>query len=429
MNSNPFYSGLMDDDDNPLSILMFATTQCSAREVERTLVGVSSIESARAVINRTDPKTGITPLIGACMRHDEDEAIRVISVLLKHGAGIDTVDTTGCFPVHIAAQEGKTKILPFLLDKGAKFDRAPFRKTTTPIWIAAHNGHAECVALLLKAAMVTNTDILERTNNAGKTPAYTTIEICRPAALGVLAKAGADLRRCTPCFYSEEWNDAIHCSDIDNDSFPMHYALDMTVQSFKHLICLGCNKGQGEASVNLQKCGKCKMANFCGKECQLKCWPSHKKVCGKISKGAALIGDPSGPIPEPKKEAFGFEEEFTDKDNEIDIPEDYDLENHPVWEYLAGTRGHPVWRRYPPRIEQSCESMLGFGFEAPYFSYRPGAPECDGFSERNRSLPTPPPRVATRHITFLQNMTEREVYTGASRPVRRNGKREQRVRR
>ena len=66
---------------------------------------------------------------------------------------------------------------------------------------------------------------------------------------------------------------------------------------------------------------------------------------------------------------------------------------------------------------------------APTFMYRPGLPDNDGMYEdgagvRRAASGRPiPGNVATRHVTFA-DMTEREIYTGASRAVRRNGRRE-----
>lgn len=40
--------------------------------------------------------------------------------------------------------------------------------------------------------------------------------------------------------------------------------------------CLGCTDVYKPAT---KKCSKCKSVYFCSKECQLKCWPIHKKHC------------------------------------------------------------------------------------------------------------------------------------------------------
>lgn len=35
----------------------------------------------------------------------------------------------------------------------------------------------------------------------------------------------------------------------------------------------------GNVKVDLSKCSRCKKAYYCGKKCQLKAWPKHKKAC------------------------------------------------------------------------------------------------------------------------------------------------------
>jgi hypothetical protein len=75
------------------------------------------------------------------------------------------------------------------------------------------------------------------------------------------------------------------------------------------------------------------------------------------------------------------------------------------------------WIPFQPRLQAEFESMYAF---SPHFLYRPGVPSADGMSERQRSK-VPPPGVATRRVLFGKEMKEVEIYTGASRPVRRSG--------
>jgi hypothetical protein len=48
--------------------------------------------------------------------------------------------------------------------------------------------------------------------------------------------------------------------------------------------CMEC----GAADVKLKKCGACLQASWCGKECQTKAWPEHKKSC-KVLARALLV--------------------------------------------------------------------------------------------------------------------------------------------
>ena len=41
--------------------------------------------------------------------------------------------------------------------------------------------------------------------------------------------------------------------------------------------CANC----GIKREKMQKCGRCKKAHYCSKECQAQAWPEHKKACKK----------------------------------------------------------------------------------------------------------------------------------------------------
>ena len=46
--------------------------------------------------------------------------------------------------------------------------------------------------------------------------------------------------------------------------------------------CLGCGKESfkvGGPTVALSRCGKCKTAQYCSRECQVADWASHKAAC------------------------------------------------------------------------------------------------------------------------------------------------------
>jgi hypothetical protein len=58
-------------------------------------------------------------------------------------------------------------------------------------------------------------------------------------------------------------------------------AFDYLIQTLK-LSCHNCH-GNANANGNLKTCGKCKIAQYCSKECQTKHWQSnHKEVCKKL---------------------------------------------------------------------------------------------------------------------------------------------------
>ena len=123
-------------------------------------------------------------------------------------------------------------------------------------------------------------------------------------------------------------------------------------------------------------------------------------------------------MPAPSSERYGFDREFGAEDDEEESDEDEEEENEEViWEYNAGTRGHPDWRRYPRYINRSIEEMHQFG--GPRYMYEPGCRESEGNSEREMSR-NPPPMVATNYV-YYSAMLEYDIYKGAARVVRRNG--------
>jgi hypothetical protein len=60
-------------------------------------------------------------------RPDQEEAVKIARVLLRHGARVDTRDTSGpgCTALWMSAQNGSAKLLKFLIDQGASIDITP----------------------------------------------------------------------------------------------------------------------------------------------------------------------------------------------------------------------------------------------------------------------------------------------------------------
>jgi ankyrin repeat protein len=404
--------------DNFSTPLMMAVCRASAQDVR---VVMSMQFDAGDWVNRTDTRLGVTPLIAVCMRPDEDEALKIAHVLMENGADVNVQDSgPGSFPLFQAAQEGKSKMVRWFLQSGADMMLSPrVNPTTTALWIASQDGHAECVAEILKAAEQQGhlKRLIEQTNSIGITPCAAGVASGRAKVVGVLVKAGCDVRRASPAYY-------ITPDDLTFDPMPsfgcaraVQYPLDMAVRSYATVSCAGC----GVFDPDLKQCAKCKLAYFCGIECQRKHWPLHKKCCSQLAAGQKLYGDPTGKVPELPSEQYGFYGGFCQSDYKYNGPPgNYTREDHQVWEYDAGPRGRPDWRRYPDDLEASLESLYEMG--AQKFMYKPGDPKAAGMYERIRTK-NPPRHVATYHVSFDGLATDREVYTGASRSVRRNGQR------
>ena len=258
--------------------------------------------------------------------------------------------------------------------------------------------------------------------------------------------------------------------------WPIHYALDKALQSQARKVCAECNcshlvQGGGEEGETgdsapnddgakpLSRCGGCSVPYYCGAKCQKQGWKKaggHKLVCKRLAVGREAVrsifessakkqrwehtepGLAEGGTGHAKKGkakagmgksqkavAAGFQEPFGPLDMKyMGHPGNYDRDSCPVWEYDASRRrGVVEWTRYPPRIESALESLGEMG--APKLMYRPGQPHCDGRYERESYergglSKRVPPGCASRHV-FFDDMTEREIYVGSSRPVRRNG--------
>jgi hypothetical protein len=398
--------------------LMYAVCHASAEMVGFT---IRAMVDGCDWVNRNDARLRVTPLIAVCGRTDDDEAVMIARVLLENGADVNMRDSgPGAFPLLQAAQNGKTALVQLYLQRGADVMMSPkIDPTTTALWMASQNGHAPCAVEILKAAEQKGVlkRLLDQADLVGTTPCCVGVESGHAQIVGVLIKAGCDIRQASPSYYSTETHNFDPVPDPPGTELSVQYPLDMAVRSHATLSCAHC----GANSPDVKQCGKCKLAYFCNRKCQTKHWPLHKRCCSKLATGRDMYGDPTGLFPEPLSEPYGFQDPFIGCDFEYSgHPDKYKRDEHPVWEYDAGPRGRPDWQRYPDEIEASLELLCQL--DSPKYMYKPGDADAEGKFESTRTK-NPPVHVATRHVSFDGLVTEREVYTGASRSVRRNGKR------
>lgn len=304
----------------------------------------------------------LTPLMICAFRGAE--GVDIARILLRAGAGVETADSSPSQsrPLFMAAQQGNTELVQLLLEHSARLDVTSPGSTTTPIWIAAQNGHAPTLARLLEGAQRASllTPLIDATNRQSKTPANIAIELGHADVIGVLARCGADLRRASPAFYGLRDSEAQRVDHFTvTPSSPGHFALDAAARSFAAKQCCHC----GAPVPGCSRCSRCALAYYCGRECQLANWPSHKGVCPKLRRGASLVSPDVIPaVAEPPWASlppFGFDEPFGAADEASDIHHSqYSRDTSAVWEYDAGgARSQPEWRRYPARIEGALGSM------------------------------------------------------------------------
>ena len=73
--------------------------------------------------------------------------MQVVVMLLEEGACLNAIDTDGCTPLHLAAQDGHERIVRLLLRNGAIID-AMDRQGRTAEDLAREHGHARVIASL-----------------------------------------------------------------------------------------------------------------------------------------------------------------------------------------------------------------------------------------------------------------------------------------
>jgi hypothetical protein len=286
---------------------------------------------------------------------------------------------------------------------------------TIPLNIAAqYQRHDNLAVLANKALEEGRPELLESPDLVGKSPAYLAVQKGNPLCLGVMAKAGANLHRAIPHVWQFTDRQHNNLTDPNEVSMPIHHALVRTVVSFTTRTCLCCVKNQKEAK--LQVCTQCKMAYFCGAECQKKKWPQHKRVCKKIRKGADLVTFHNEMPKQKLVDEDGFLPFDEVVDNDLDLDDDVNEEDYYdasiIWEwYDPGTM---KWNPYPKHINRSLSGLQDLG--SPRYMYKPGNKDAEGNEEREQTM-NPPNNVATNHA-YYSEMIDHHIYTGCGRMMR-----------
>jgi len=107
-------------------------------------------------------------------------------------------------------------------------------------------------------------------------------------------------------------------------------------------------------------------------------------------------------------------------DQEVLDEPDGSMNELDIWEYNAGSAGHPDWRRYPLWVNHRINGVRHLG--SPKAMYTPEKEDADLVTREIEATP-PMDRVALRHI-FFSTMMEYDVFTRSARAVRMNGSQE-----
>ena len=201
--------------------------------------------------------------------------------------------------VFCATSDGTPDQLKACIDRGCPWDQPLPRQVcissgsppskTIPINLAAQYQRHDNLAVLVTKALQEGDrpELLESPDQKGRSPAYLAVQKGNPVCLGVMAKAGANLHRAIPHVWQLPGREDLVDPD-DGDCLPVHCALSETVMSFTTRTCLSCTKNPKE--ITLKACSQCKMAYFCGAECQkvrsvsqILCSEAMRYVCTHIN--------------------------------------------------------------------------------------------------------------------------------------------------
>lgn len=116
---------------------------------------------------------------------ENGEFERVKQIIEQAEVSVDVQNSSALTPLFLAAKEGHTDCLKILLEAGARVDGVGDDSTAlTPIWVATYAGHNRCVQLLVDAGANLN-------NKHPETPLYIAAREHRTRCLEILINAGA----------------------------------------------------------------------------------------------------------------------------------------------------------------------------------------------------------------------------------------------
>ncbi|MBN2356421.1 ankyrin repeat domain-containing protein [candidate division KSB1 bacterium] len=184
-----------------------------------------------ADVNCTDA-SGNTPLHNAAMFNQ----IETAKILKEKGAQIDKRNDKGILPLHIAASQGSSQIIDILLDPGSESAIADHERIlgqmrhygprrdryspdlltpdgSTPLWIAASQGHYEVVVNLLKRGA--SIEALERRSYGGVTPLWIASQNGKTKIVKELVDSGANLEATRPANGYTPLHTAVEQGHID----------------------------------------------------------------------------------------------------------------------------------------------------------------------------------------------------------------------
>ncbi len=126
------------------------------KEVRVSLSAGSLANPKRSLLGSLFGRGQVMPLVKAA----EVGSIKILKLLMEHGADVDQADCHGVTALAAAAQNGYSRIVEYLVDNGANVNHIIWQDIT-PICLAAFCGNSDVVELLLQRG-ANPEDVLKR---------------------------------------------------------------------------------------------------------------------------------------------------------------------------------------------------------------------------------------------------------------------------
>jgi ankyrin repeat protein len=176
--------------------------------------------------------------------------------MLTAGANTETKDNNGSTALIIASQYDNGECVDLLLTAGAEKE-AKTQKGFTTLYMAALNGHNKCVELLLNAGCDVNA-----VDDDGVSALNVAVHEKHIDCVRTLVRCGADV---TMQFDGFSLNDF-----VDNTTMADALKAALRLPAEKRRHCEQCDKTT--FGKRMKKCGACRKARYCNRECQVANW-------------------------------------------------------------------------------------------------------------------------------------------------------------
>jgi len=216
---------------------------------------VKLLVNSGADVNAIKPDDGNTALLVAVRTLHID----IANFLISHGANVSIPNKCGITALMIAANRGMEGIVQALLEAGEDPNQEDWTFGCSAIDFAFTAGQTE-IAEMLKAFIAerraTSSTCQDEANNEKTGGAGIDSDLKQMASMKV----------------------NIYTSPLQNTEIAGGEFFQRE-QKFKFCANASCGISEDKACKKLKKCDRCRCVRYCGRECQVSHWPTHKQVC------------------------------------------------------------------------------------------------------------------------------------------------------